>query len=730
MKRITRNISCLFGTLLLASAVFTGCKETIDESNFSIATEQTITQYVESTDSLSGIKALFDRVRLGRSEQASSLTSVLSARGNYTAFLPTNRALTIYCDSVLLDETTKNANKDKAWEDQVHANWADLSDAQAELVAKSCIIDNGDENAYETADFIGNGGAFDVTNLNDRLLTNLEVTTDGKPFIVNGVYSYTKYVINGSSSIIVENIEKSNGFVHIVDRVIAPSSDMIADLIGRAENMRIMSGLISLTGFGSQLTEHEDETYEDPQRPLYRKFPGAEGNCNYPRKRYLGYTGFVETDAVFNSDWGIPMPEVDGNGNVTNWNEIQSAIVSRCEAVYGTDAQGDFTNPANAVNRFVSYHFLKGKMAFNRFVRHYNEFDYDPGSDLNRPQQTVYTVNVWDYYATLGMPRGLIKITQLADGDHDIYLNRKSYYNDGRDGDYREIGSDPCVPGVTGQNIRVSAMNEDPVTGMAYENDALNGYYYPIDHILLYDMATRKMLGGERMRVDILTMFHEIASNSIRGGDNTTLTNEYLEDIVQATSGTEIYAIREGYRTTGWGDALGDQMIFSGQFDFTMKLPPVPTDDTYEIRMGIAVNSLRGMAQIYFGDSPTNPLPIGLPHDLRQHANGNPNIPWVADTEDDEANAAVDKDLRLHGYMKGPKYYYSITMGGKPNLRDRGGSLPYLRHILTVQDMKADKTYYMRFKSSLKSTTTQFYLDFLEFVPKGVYNGTKEEDIW
>ena len=728
-----RNISCLSGTLLLASAAFVGCQETIDESNFALQTEQTITQYIETTDSLSGIKSLFDRVRLGSSTQASSLTSVLSARGHYTAFLPTNRALIIYCDSILLDDETKKANRNVKWEQQTHASWTDLSDEQAELVAKSCIIDNGTENAYETADFIGNGGAFDATNLNDRLLTNLEVTTDGEPFIVNGVASYTKYVINGNSSVIVENIEKSNGFVHIVDRVIAPTSDFIDDLIGRAGNMRIMAGLLKLTGFAGdkgQLRESEDKSYEDPQRALYRAFPGAEGNCNYPRKRYLGYTAFIEPDEVFSNDWGIPMPEVDDEGNVTNWNAIQTAIVEHCEDIYGSAAQDDFTNPANAVNRFVGYHFLKGKMAYNRFVRHYNEYDYDPGSDLNRPQQITYTVNVWDYYATMGSPRGLIKITQVAEGDYDIYLNRKSYYNDSRDGDYRERSFDACVPGVTGQNIKVSSMNVDAATGLTYENDALNGYYYPIDHILIYDEVTRNMLGSERIRIDILTMFHEIASNSIRGGDNVTLTNEYLSDIVQATSGTEIYAIREGYRTTGWCDAQGDEMIFSGQFDFTMKLPPVPKDDTYEIRMGIAVNNLRGMAQIYFGDSPTNPLPIGLPHDLRQTASNNPNIPWVADTEDHEANAAVDKDLRLHGYMKGPKYYYSITQGGKPNMRDRGGSVPYLRHILTVQNMSADKTYYLRFKSALKSTTSQFFLDFFEIVPKSVYNGTKEEDIW
>lgn len=45
--------------------------------------------------------------------------------------------------------------------------------------------------------------------------------------------------------------------------------------------------------------------------------------------------------------------------------------------------------------------------------------------------------------------------------------------------------------------------------------------------------------------------------------------------------------------------------------------------------------------------------------------------------------------------------------------------------------MKADETYYLRFKSVLDDQTREFYMDFLEFCPKEVYdNPETPEDIW
>ena len=53
-----------------------------------------------------------------------------------------------------------------------------------------------------------------------------------------------------------------------------------------------------------------------------------------------------------------------------------------------------------------------------------------------------------------------------------------------------------------------------------------------------------------------------------------------------------------------WRDYQADEVMVAGLYDFVLKLPPVPVDGTYEIRMGASHNTLRGMAQIYFGSDP------------------------------------------------------------------------------------------------------------------------------
>ena len=74
----------------------TSCKENIDDSNFAIKTKNSISDHVAERPELSDLKAIFDRVQLGKATNASSLTAVLASRGNYTLFAPTNEAISKY----------------------------------------------------------------------------------------------------------------------------------------------------------------------------------------------------------------------------------------------------------------------------------------------------------------------------------------------------------------------------------------------------------------------------------------------------------------------------------------------------------------------------------------------------------------------------------------------------------------------------------------------------------
>ena len=685
-------------SLFCAGSVLTGCTEDIDESNYAIAEEQTVTDYLSTTDSLSEIKAIFDRVRLGDDEQASSLTSVLSARGNYTLFAPSNAAIEVYIAALGVSCVDS------------------LSYEQAQLIANSCIIDNGAQAAYETADF-PTPGTFPISNLNDRLLS-CELDTAG---------SASYYVINGEARVVSEDNEVSNGMVHVVSTVIAPSSDLLPDMIGAAPNMKIMSYLLTQTHLCDSLLDERDAAYEEERNDdPYRT--GTGETLTQPDHRYLGFTGFVETDDVYAREWGINL-QTDAEGNVTNWDEVMSIIEDRCAEIYSTGddaastaaAAGDLTNPDNAVNRFVAYHFVKGRKGYDRLVRHCNEYNYRVG-DWRNPQTANCPTDVWDYYATVGKYRGLIKVVQSGDAgpfgdpDHKIYVNRFPIYNNDFDGDY-------SVVGVEEEGIIVNATNGE------YDNNAQNGFYYPIDNILAYDRTTREHLGGERMRMDFTTFLPELSSNNIRGVSINYFTNDYFENIITASAGTTIYYL---YTQSGasWRDYQGDEMQLEGLFDATFRLPPVPMDGTYEIRLGLSLNAMRGMGQFYFGNDPLRLGPVGLPIDMRQSMQNNPAIPAVADVEDEQTNIENDRNMRNQGWMKAPQYATVCNGNGDSPLRAVITGNAVCRAILTVENMKANETYYLRMKSALRKTDAQFFLDYIEYVPTSVYNGVQPEDIW
>lgn len=394
-------------------------------------------------------------------------------------------------------------------------------------------------------------------------------------------------------------------------------------------------------------------------------------------------------------------------------------------AAYGTADADDLSSPENAINRFIAYHLIEGRISYLNLIRHYNEFGYAYGADKRRPQTNVCPTNVWDYYTTRGKYRGLVKITQVGDEgfeqdkDHKMYLNRKSLYDNGRNGKYTETGYD-----IRGVLISPDNGNID--------NNALNGFYYPIDQVLLYDDATRTMLANERIRIDVTTMLPELLSYGTRGGGYTMFPVGYLKNIVNQSSGTVSLYMNAGDNQAGgaWRDYQGDELTMVGLYDFTFRLPPFPKNGTYELRLGLSNNDQRGMAQMYFGTNPNTLKPTGLPVDMRQAA-GSIAIPWVADIiGDDVTNAENDKNMRNQGYMKGPQYITIANGSGTEPVRQAGGSSAAIRLIVTTSEMDANETYYLRFKSALNKTNGQLFIDYFEYVPTSVYNGAIEEDIW
>lgn len=722
------NVRWLTGLLSLCLAFSLGsCTEEIDESNFAIATEKTVSEYVASVDSFSCMKLVLDQVKLGNNADASSLFSVLSTRGNYTVFLAGDHAFAQYLyDEELIGPSAAERDSLTNKEAYVQECLTTMSPSERvallnadrlEIIAKSCVIDNGDLSPYESADF-PTKGSFNKSNLLNRMLDCN--TDDNGEFVIAKVATVTK-----------SDIELSNGMVHLIDAIISPSNKTLPDLIGMADNLRIMSFLLKETTWADSLTLTLDMSYEETERAEYYNAGGslAYRNFLYPDRREYGYTAFVETDDVFEREWGISLPEV---GQEVDWASIKEQILHKCKLVYPESSQNeDFTHPDNAVNQFVAYHLLKGRMAYNRLVRHFNEYGYQYGSDAANPSTSNYPTNVWDYYTTMGNHPSLVKVVQLGNTGTDpeamanldyedkaIFLNRVSVYANGRKDDYHEIRAKV-------RGLKVSSTNGE------FDNNAINGYYFPVDGMLINDAANKENLGGERIRFDLTTVLHEYLTNNIRGGDFHICPKGYFENVMNESSDTKICYLNSGVQGgASWRDYQGDEVMVLGLYDFTMKLPPVPKSGTYEIRMGQSFNNQRGMCQIYFGESPYQLQPAGLPLDMRQSASKNPSIPWVEDSEeDDELNIENDKNLRNQGYMKAPQYATICNGTGTDPLRTAGGDQAALRYIIGKYDLEAGKTYYIRFKSALKKLDSQCFMDYFEYVPTMIIDNDTE-DIW
>ena len=136
------------------------------------------------------------------------------------------------------------------------------------------------------------------------------------------------------------------------------------------------------------------------------------------------------------------------------------------------------------------------------------------------------------------------------------------------------------------------------------------------------------------------------------------------------------------------------------------------------------------MCQVYFGEEGEVPAPVDIPMDLRMNAYQglkDLNVGWEEESEDQSYNEEVNKNLRNSKWMKGPRYWIGKELGG-----DIAYAYPSrVRKILTQKDLKANKTYYMRFKSALDDTNTEFYCDNIEIVPSFIYNNpTTVEDEW
>lgn len=693
----TSSIVCCL--LFLASCLWS-CTEDIDTSARYVFKERTVASYLVDHEQFSEyVKLLKEQPVSDISE--TSVYQLMTAYGYYTCFAPTNAAIQLYLDSLvikgIIPEASWDAFPDERTRDSI----------RAVLVLNSIIDGTKQEITFFTGRFPKTNKEFSINTMADRKISVTYYASDLDSMTIDGMCPISKRN---------RDIEAINGFIHEVGYVINPSNETLGSTLHKyafdhESGLSVMAKLVEACGLTDTLSKVKDERYD----LLYRTgaFPKFHWNLlnvdvEAPEHRRYGFTLFAETDEYWENELGKNRKDITKE-DIIDW---------LLDKGYYPDAinDDDYRNENNLLNQFVTYHLLPERVAVDKLAIHYNEKGYN-----YKNKNAVPTVPVWTHFVTFGKRR-LLRVWESAESQGP-YLNRFPKLNNGRHDDYHEK---ECSEENIGVEIRT-----DENSGIV---KLINGIIYPIHQPIAYTEHVRNELAKVRLRYDAYELQPEAWNNDMRNMSyfwrfkfSSDPDKQYFTNLTVNTKETNFMLLNG--RDQNWPNYQADEVLAEGLYDITITLPPVPKFGVYEIRMGVSTFSgTRGICQVYWGPRKDQLVAQGIPVNMQLGGNSVPNIlGWERDTDDDDYNAEVDKKMRNNGFMKGPEYIVA-SAGGRETNRISATST---RRIIVREPMSPDVTYYLRFKTVQDYTEKQLFVDYLEWCPKEVYDNPEyPEDIW
>lgn len=211
MKKSVRRLLST-GSLLsvfVTALIMSGCDE--DPVYWEVqSTDQVIAEYVASNPEYSEFGEILD---------ATDLNSLLSVRGPFTMFLPTNSALEAF------------------YAEKGVSSHADLPEEFLKDLALTHIVPS----KMETGDF-GLGAIRDLNAIGDYLVTEFEGP---------------EIIVNKHSMIIKRNISAANGVVHLIDHVIEPVTISVYEYLSGDPSYSLFTEGLDLTGLKDTLNTIE-----------------------------------------------------------------------------------------------------------------------------------------------------------------------------------------------------------------------------------------------------------------------------------------------------------------------------------------------------------------------------------------------------------------------------------------------------------------------------------------
>lgn len=622
MKRIGKIGKHLMALVPAAALLLSSCVEELKTENYYTFTGEMVTDYLENrSETFSSFLQILERT---------GMKQLLAAYGEYTCFAPTNDAFSIF----MAEHGIQSLDE--------------LTDAECDTIAFSHII----KVTYLTTDL--DNGVVGTANMNDRFI---QVYIDSLT---------TEYYVNRDSRIVLRDQEVENGVVHVVDRVLRPSTEQLPDLMKQNADISLFVEAMEATHVSDSLQRYIDENYQYDENTYY--YERQKETCIRPKNRRFGYTGFIETNDVFAALGIYTLADLAAYAK-----DIYDASFPADAGLY----DDDYTHPRNPLNRFVSYHFLDRTIYASKITTF---------TSIMPQYESV------DYYETLC--QGTILRVERGQGSRNkgLRLNRR------HDVQFQ-------IEGVLVRDDK------------GYDGN--NGVYYLIDSPLAYTTDVKTKVLNVRMRFDAGSLMTELSTNGVYRNDEKQcywIPDGYVKNMKFYQESIVLYQ----YPHPDYWCWYGDEIIGFGQYDFALRLPPVP-EGTYEIRYGYVPMEQRGITQIYVDD-----IPQGIPIDLTDNTWGTGSqakIGWVADTGDQETDNKNDKAMHNRGYMKGPD---SQCFTASKTLARSQYNL--LRKIVATQYLTAGEDHYIRFRS-VTNNSLEFMLDYIELCPKNVYdNPYKMED--
>ena len=692
--------------ILAMISILAACKEDIDTSARYVFKDYTVYSYLSTFPQYSEYAKLLSEVKASPISNT-TLKQLLTARGHYTCFAPTNDAVHAYLQYLTEEGIISEPSWDAFPSDRVR-------DSIKQVIVYNSIIDGADENYILTSEFpVTNNAELPLANMNDR---KLSIRFGDTP---DSLYVNYDCPIDSRN----KDIEVTNGVIHCMHKVIFMEDLSLTQLFNeivlkKREGFLVTAKVILACGLQDTMSKVRDEVYEKlyltkaitdfDANKISWTFHGASGHrtAYLPEHRKYGFTVFAERDNFWREALGKEPTDITP-ADVQQWVLDNHQYSEDDEFV----ADNNFSSPKNLLYQWITYHILPCKISSDKLVIHNNEKGYNI-------QNKNLTIAQDEFYATMGKRR-LLKIFESKESN-GVYLNRFPKLDNGRRGTYHELYCDEDKVGCLIDNKSDSVLNYN----------VLNGIVYGIDAPLAYTDEVRNNLQRQRIRFESMTMFPEAMTNDIRKCQSTdfrhqfihippTSKYQYFENMDLSDDTWFVYLNSYGY---DWCNLNADELKAEGRYEVTLKLPPVPRSGVYELRYKVLANGDRGTAQFYLGTDKNKLAPTRIPIDLTLATPEKTG--WFTDSDDDEYNAEKDKQMRNNGIMKGAE--------GIQNSSATERATTYtLRHIVSRQFVDADKTYYLRIKSVLDSDRKEFYMDYLEWVSKDVYdNPVEPEDIW